>query len=626
MQRQGSIGSGSVNIYPHQRIAQQPRHNNHQDVHVQYLSNSSSQAPLRKNSQPAVDYAYNGRIQTVGQKRARAFALLDEAELGWFHLRAVLVSGAGFFTDAYDIFVISQCLPMIYQIYYSSYVKGSYPARFVNASAPFNANYTYTPQQVLTDWVNSGNNKHLDALLKASTNWGNFIGQLLFGYLGDKLGRKRMYGIELMIMIFCTVCTAMAAPAARGLSIIAALSVWRFFLGIGIGGDYPMSAIITSEFANVRYRGMMIAAVFAMQGIGILIGGLVFVVTLLYMKPYIVEDFMNLDYVWRIALGTGVIPAAIALYFRLTIPETPRYTVDVVGDAEKAERDVVKVLALNQVRDVTSAWGEEPAPPTTRVAVKGDDFTEYFGQPRNLRILLGTAYSWFALDIAWYGLTLNQNTILSLINYNGPAKISGFCVQNGSDPQFCPAPFADPLATVFDYLYPRAVGNIIIACAGTVPGYWVAVLLIEKLGRKTIQFAGFIVLTVVLLVLAIFWSTISSNATYFVLLFTVAQFFFNFGPNTTTFVVPGEVFPTRWRSTGHGISAACGKVGAILGIQAVGPFFNQNPQLVLYVFSAVMLSGIFATFLIPETKGKTLEELSQEDGVFIDSTEVVYRA
>ncbi|KAL2915949.1 hypothetical protein HK105_204372 [Polyrhizophydium stewartii] len=92
-------------------------------------------------------------------------------------------------------------------------------------------------------------------------------------------------------------------------------------------------------------------------------------------------------------------------------------------------------------------------------------------------------------------------------------------------------------------------------------------------------------------------------------------FFFNFGPNSTTFVVPGEVFPTRWRSTGHGLSAAAGKIGAIIGVQAVGPNFNNNPQLVIYVFAAVMATGFLATMLIPETKGKTLEELSNEDEV-----------
>ena len=55
---------------------------------------------------------------------------------------------------------------------------------------------------------------------------------------------------------------------------------------------------------------------------------------------------------------------------------------------------------------------------------------------------------------------------------------------------------------------------------------------------------------------------LSTNA--FMALYCIANFFLNFGPNTTTFIVPGEVFPTRYRSTAYGISAACGKLGAVI--------------------------------------------------------------
>ncbi|KAL2915951.1 hypothetical protein HK105_204374 [Polyrhizophydium stewartii] len=499
----------------------------------------------------------------VAQRRAQAFAHLDDAKLGWFHLRATLVAGVGFFTDAYDIFVINQALSMIYKVWYP--------------------NNKFDKE-----------NPNLDALLKAATSWGNFIGQISFGYLGDKLGRKQMYGIELIIMIVCTIGSAFSSSAVRGIGILTVLGIWRFVLGIGIGGDYPMSAIITSEFANVNNRGMMIAAVFAMQGIGILVGGAVTVASLAAFEQAIRKDVFMLDYVWRIMIGFGVIPALCAVYFRLTIPETPRYTVDVIGDAEKAERDVAKVLEMNAVADVTSSWKQEEAAQAT-IEVKENtwaDFKAHFGQWKNAKVLIGTAYCWFALDIAWYGLTLNQSTILTAINYNGT---------NTKEP--------------FEQFYQKAIGNILINLMGTVPGYWVTVALIERMGRKPIQYLGFAVITVCLLVIAAAWQTMLEHTTVFIVVYTIAQFFFNFGPNSTTFVVPGEVFPTRWRSTGHGLSAAAGKIGAIIGVQAVGPNFNNNPQLVIYVFAAVMATGFVATMLIPETKGKTLEELSNEDEV-----------
>jgi len=104
----------------------------------------------------------------------------------------------------------------------------------------------------------------------------------------------------------------------------------------------------------------------------------------------------------------------------------------------------------------------------------------------------------------------------------------------------------------------------------------------------------------------------------FVVLYCLANFFQNFGPNTTTFIVPGEVFPTRYRCTGHGISAASGKLGAIIaqvGFSRLkdigGP--NKFVKHILQIFGLFMLTGVFSTMLIPETKGRTLEDLSNED-------------
>ncbi|KAJ3357131.1 Inorganic phosphate transporter pho84 [Entophlyctis luteolus] len=556
-------------------------------------------------------------VATESQKRAKAFAHLDEAKLGWFHLRAVVVSGVGFFADAYDIFVIGQALPMLYQVYYGpQYITGSYPANFpgFNNSAPI----PKTPQNTKLDFNNLyPNGANVDAWLKASTNWGNFVGQLLFGVLGDKLGRKKMYGVELIIMIVCTLGSALTGQMINGIPILYTLSIWRFFLGIGIGGDYPMSAVITSEFANVRYRGMMLAAVFAMQGIGIMVGGIVFVATLAEMQGRIQADYTCLDTVWRVALGVGILPAVGAVYFRMTIPETPRFTVDVIGDTQKADSDVEKVLAMNSVSNISSNWqGEDIA--TAKIAVKTNNLAEfraYFGQWRNMKTLIGTAYAWCALDIAWYGLSLNQSQVLNLINFNGPTKVA-VSVFNATSNTTTTTKITPPV-DIWNLFYQIAVGNIIIAFAGTVPGYWVCVALIEKLGRKPIQYVGFAVITICLSILAAMWNTLSAQSTPFLVIFTIAQFFFQFGPNTTTFVVPGEVFPTRFRSTGHGISAACGKIGAIIGVQAVGPIFSTNAQLVLSIFAAIMFTGILSTVLIPETKGKTLEELSNEDDVIV---------
>jgi PHS family inorganic phosphate transporter-like MFS transporter len=95
------------------------------------------------------------------------------------------------------------------------------------------------------------------------------------------------------------------------------------------------------------------------------------------------------------------------------------------------------------------------------------------------------------------------------------------------------------------------------------------------------------------------------------------------GPNTTTFIVPGECFPTRYRSTSHGISAASGKVGSIITQAAIAPLRTRgaskaagaSPWLnhVLEIYALFMFLGIFTSLCIPETARKTLEELNGED-------------
>lgn len=163
-----------------------------------------------------------------------------------------------------------------------------------------------------------------------------------------------------------------------------------------------------------------------------------------------------------------------------------------------------------------------------------------------------------------------------------------------------------------------AVGNLIVALLGAVPGYWFTVGLVERMGRKTIQIMGFTILTILFAILAGCYTQISAHPAVFVFLYTLVQFFNNFGPNATTFVIAAECFPTRFRTTAHGIAAASGKAGAILAAQGFsllkdnGGAAGSNAFVygLLWIFSGFMLVGLLFTFLVPETKGKSLEELS----------------
>ncbi|GAN01616.1 MFS transporter, PHS family, inorganic phosphate transporter [Mucor ambiguus] len=497
-------------------------------------------------------------VLTPKERRRLALEEIDNAKFGWFHIRACIVSGVGFFTDAYDIFAINLVSTMIGYVY----------------------------------WKDSGNKTpyNVDTAIKVSCSVGTVIGQLLFGYLADRVGRKRMYGVELMIIIIGTVGQTLVGNSPA-VAFWAVITFWRILVGIGIGGDYPLSSVITAEFATTKHRGAMMSAVFAMQGIGQVTAGIVGLVVTAAFKSAIEYDQAYLDYVWRIVIGIGAIPGVCALYFRLTIPETPRYTMDIENKFEKGISDakafIEKGAASGNYTEETAVQVVLDGPPKA----SWKDFRHHFGQWKYGKVLFGTAYSWFALDVAWYGLGLNNSIILNNIGFAG-----------GPD--------------AYNAVFRTCVGNVIINLLGSVPGYWISVFTIDKMGRKTIQIMGFTMLTIMFVILGFgYEAIIQKSIPLFIVLYTITQIFFNWGPNTTTFVVPGECYPTRYRSTAHGISAASGKIGAIVaqvGFGLLKDIGGSNKWInhLLQIFAFFMLTGIFSSFLINETKGKSLEELS----------------
>ena len=395
--------------------------------------------------------------QAALYRRRQALAQIDNAKFSLYHVRAIIVAGVGFFTDAYDIFAVNFANLMI--------------------------GWAYSPTGALASTS--------DTALKISTSAGTVCGQVGFGFLADHLGRKRMYGIELILMIVATLGLSLS-NGGPAVNFIAVMIFWRVLLGMGVGGDYPLSSIITSEFATVKWRGAMMAAVFANQGFGQFTAALVSFLCTVGFRSAIqsggnvcdAECSVALDKSWRIIYGFGAVPACFALYFRLTIPETIRYTLDVSKDDKQAGADAIHYVTgrrgnatADDIEKVieTSANPNEGVSETRRIFVPPKasfrDFRHHFGQWKNGKVLLGTAGSWFFLDIAFYGLGLNTSIILPAIGYGATG-------------------------TVYQQLYNNGVGNLILSCAGLIPGYWFAVATIDTVGRKPLQFGGFAILTV----------------------------------------------------------------------------------------------------------------------------------
>lgn len=525
----------------------------------------------------ANDYSH---IQDPNLRRRLALSEIDKVPFGLYHVRAVLVAGVGFFLDSYDIFSIN----LITVFLGLSFWQGS-PE---NSRNGYGGNYGVLPGPV-------------SQALKASTSAGVLIGQVLFGWLADYLGRRKMYGVELGIILLGTLNSALCSPS-QSMSSTALLIFHRMIMGIGIGGDYPLSSVITAEFAPTRWRGAMMAAVFSMQGLGQLVASIVSLVVIVAFRDSFlgIADEQGCDYAcqvaadrcWRIIVGVGALPAVFALYYRITIPETPRYTFDVAHDIEKADADIKaymssksqgKVDTIRQARLLKVA-----GPSLSTPAASWQDLGLYFRQWKNLKTLLGTTLSWFFLDVAFYGVSQNDSIFLRSTGY-----------ANGPD--------------LYLKLYNTSVGFIILSVAGSMPGYWTAILAIDTVGRKPLQIFGFLVLTILFCILGFAYHSLDSHA--MLALYVIAQFVFNLGPNTTTFIVPGECFPTRYRTTGHGLSAAAGKLGAILAQVISLPLLTRNgtrPDRLMRIFAVSTLCGALASLLIPETKGVTLEELAGE--------------
>ena len=509
---------------------------------------------------------------------------LDNAKTQLYHFTAIVVAGMGFFTDAYDLFCISLVTKLLGRIYYT--VPGS--------STPG----TLPPN--VADSVNG------------VAFCGTFAGQLFFGWLGDKLGRKKVYGLTLLLMVICAIASGLSfGHSAEG--VIATLCFFRFWLGFGIGGDYPLSATIMSEYANKKTRGAFIAAVFAMQGFGNLTGGIVaLIVSSAFDHAYKAPTYeqnasasvpAQADYVWRIIVMVGALPAALTYYWRMKMPETARYTALVAKNAQQAAQDMSKVLQVDLVS------GQDKS----EIEILAQDdrnsfglFTKEFAKRHGLH-LLGTTVCWFLLDIAFYSQNLFQKDIFSAIGWIPAAKTM----------------------SAIQEVYTVARAQTLIVMCGLIPGYWFTVAFIDILGRFAIQLMGFFFMTVFMFALAIpyhHW-TLKENRIGFIVMYSLTFFFANFGPNSTTFIVPAEIFPARLRSTCHGISAAAGKAGAIVGAfgflyaaQSTDPTQTDagyppgiGIKNTLIVLGCINFLGMLFTFLVPESNGKSLEELSGEN-------------
>ncbi|KAJ6600975.1 inorganic phosphate transporter [Mycena vulgaris] len=476
--------------------------------------------------------------------------------LTYTEVKLLGIAGVGFFLDAYDLFVIN---PVSTMLQYRLYDGHALPAG-------------------------------LQGFLKAGANIGSVIGQFAFGYFADALGRKAVYGKELMLIIFATImCLTTPTGSLSPDNCLIYLTIFRILLGVGVGGDYPMSASITTDRSVLRKRGTMLAYIFSNQGWGSFVGSLVTIIVLAAYKGVMdgKGETSKVDGVWRIVVGVSLIPAFATLYQRLTLPESTRFIASQANNQDLMELKKKAAAEVDATEESKTESNEDVAVVLKKKA-HFKEFLTYFSEWRHAKMLIGTCVCWFLLDIAFYGINLNQNVVLQQIGFDGKT------------------------GTAWEKLFKVSTGNIIITALGFVPGYYASILLIEKLGRKWIQIQGFIMAAVFLAILAAKFHTLSKPG--FIVCFSFLQFFFNFGANTTTYCYPAEVFPTRFRASAHGLSAASGKAGAIISALAFNSLsLSIGTDKVLWIFVGCCVAGAFFTLLLPEVRNRDPDQILAEE-------------
>jgi PHS family inorganic phosphate transporter-like MFS transporter len=449
---------------------------------------------------------------------------LDDSQVTRFQLKIMLISGMGFFTDAYDLFVIGIVVALL------------------------KPEWSLSTTQI--------------SLLNSVTLAAAALGAIIFGRIADILGRKRIYGYEVLILAIGAVASAFAPNFIF-------LLVCRAVLGIGIGGDYPVSATIMSEYSGKGSRGRMVGMVFAMQGAGLVVGPLV--------ASGLLAWGISDDTAWRILLALGAIPGLAVFYLRRQIHETPRFAM-AGGAADEAEAAVAQAVG-------SAAAVARPAAESRARHPQGvlEGFRVLGRSRRMLLWLFGTAGAWALLDFSYYGNTISFPEITNLLN---------------------------PSASLLH----NTLIQLLIIVAFAVPGYIVAILVMDRLGRKLIQILGFAMMALSFALIG-FIPSVSINVAPFIALYGISYFFTEFGPNMTTFIYPAELYPVAVRTTGHGLSAAAGKIGAFAGAFLFPDMLASAMGIrgAEIVAAVVSVAGLLLTVtLLPETKGKSLEQLTAD--------------
>jgi MFS family permease len=387
---------------------------------------------------------------------------------------------------------------------------------------------------------------------------GIMFGQVLVGYLGDQLGRR--WGlIQDATIMFLGLLMLVAAWGVTQEGWVICYAWALFFYGVGVGGEYPMTATSGMENAvgsgkvstkdDRLHRGRKVTSAFLMQGWGQFFNQVILILLLLIFNRTGNPPYSKLAAQWtyRISFAIPAVGTLWLVYYRY-------YKM----------RSASKQLMIAKRKAKVTGYDTKSLKLTLT----------YFG-PR----LVATAGAWFANDVFFYGNKLFQNEFIKVITPGNKSVMTG-------------------------WLY-----NLINVCVSLV-GYYLASMFIDNklYGRKWMMIIGFAADFILFVVPAFNFEffTTPEHVHAFQAMYFLSSFFNQFGPNSVTFLVAAEVFPTPIRATAHGFSAAVGKSGALLA----SVLYNYiDTQTKFYVVPWFGLMGAVLTWLfLPDTTGLDLKE------------------
>ncbi len=366
------------------------------------------------------------------------------------------------------------------------------------------------------------------------------------------------------------------------------------------------------------------------------------------------------DGIWRIVIGSGAIPALLAIIFRFFLYDSGLYTLEVKDKPGNAFRDTQRIYGAPPTQDGIP-MGHQGLPPvystsqTAPVQFSFEDLRNYFIKDQNWLYLLGTSMTWFFLDVSFYGFSLDNRGILSDlwatsdkvgINPSLPCWKSSLPGGNSTVPEWgakgLPMWQTDatlPCNNIYDVLLEQSKQYLLTVSIASIAGSACFVFAANRIPRRQWLTTSFFILMVLFLVTGgVYYGVAHTNAApATVVCVAICHFMFNFGQqhhplfclpldrriplthflpgaNTLTFIIPAEIFPTCYRCTCHGISAAAGKLGSIVAVLVVygintGYASSTRQGLIFLLFATFMaLGAVYSWAYLPDVQRVVIDE------------------